>query len=79
MVQRKTLPAAHDCAILVTTEQLADGSWGVVASVEHTFGTTETVTDLPVPEQRFASEADAEAFGFAQGQEWIEKNTPRAA
>jgi hypothetical protein len=79
MVQRKTLPASHDCAISVTTEQMADGSWGVVTSVKHMSGTTESVTDLPIPEQRFATEADAEAFGFAQGKEWIEKNTPRAA
>jgi len=47
--------------------------------VTHHFGTAEQVTDLPVPSERFAAQADAEAFGVRMGREWIAHNTPRAA
>jgi hypothetical protein len=79
MVERKTLQISQDRAIVVTTEQMADGTWAVVASIKQVAGDTESLTDLPVPEQRFATQADAESFGIAQGQEWIDLNTPRAA
>jgi len=79
MVQRTSIPAERDCTINVTTEQMPDGVWGVVTSVTHHFGTAEQVTDLPVPSERFAAQADAEAFGVRMGREWIAHNTPRAA
>ena len=47
--------------------------------MKHYFDTTEKVIDLPVPAERFASEAEAEAFGVRMGQEWIARNMPRAA
>src|SRR5262249_15406620 len=65
--------------ISVTTEQTTDGSWAVVTTVKHYFDTTEKIIDLPVPSERFGSEAEAEAFGVRIGREWIAHNTPRAA
>jgi len=79
MVQRKSVPAADNCEISVTTEQMPDGAWAVVTSVKHYFDTTENVTDLPVPTDRFATESEAEDFGVRMGREWIARNRPRVA
>ena len=79
MVQRKSVPAADNCEISVTTEQMPNGTWAVVTSVKHYFDTTETVVDLPVSSDRFASEAEAEAFGIDTGRQWIARNRPREA
>ncbi|MGH7388213.1 MAG: hypothetical protein ACREM3_01975 [Candidatus Rokuibacteriota bacterium] len=79
MIERKTFPAAGSCQIAVTTEQMADGTWAVVASVKHLSDRSEKITDLPVPRQRFASQTEAEAHGVKLGEAWIEKNAPHAA
>jgi hypothetical protein len=79
MVERKTIPVSDDRAINVVTERMADGTWAVVASVRQTTDGAESVQDLPVPTERFASQGEAEAFGVRQAQEWIEQNLPRAA
>ena len=79
MVQRKTFPAERTCAISVVTERMPDGSWAVVTSVKHYFDTTEKVIDLPVTDERFAGEAEAEEFGVRTGREWIAHHKPRAA
>jgi hypothetical protein len=78
MIQRKTFRIDEDCEIALTIERMAEG-WGVVASVKHRAGDAERVVDLPVPSERFASEAEAEAFGLTMARDWITKNAPRPA
>lgn len=79
MVQRKIVPAGDDRRILLTTERLNDGAWAVVASILETTPNGERVVDLPVIDQRFPTDADAEAFGLTQATRWIEENAARAA
>lgn len=79
MVQRKIIPVSDDRRILLTTERLNDGAWAVVASIAETTPNGERFVDLPVIEERFSSEAEAEEFGAAQARRWIEENTARAA
>ena len=78
MIERRTFPTEyHDCEITVVTEQLGEGAWGVVATI-HQFrdGATRTI-DLPVPSQRFETQADAEDFGLRQATGWLDANMPR--
>ena len=79
MVQRKIIPVDDERGILLTTERLADGAWAVVASIVETTPNGERVVDLPVLDERFSTEADAEAAGESQARRWIEQNVPRAA
>ena len=79
MIQRKVVPIGSERRILLTTERPADGSWAVVASIVETTPNGERVIDLPVVSERFATEADAEAFGEAQARRWVEENVARAA
>ncbi len=78
MVQRKTYPADRNCAITLATERLGDG-WAVVTTIKHRTPDAERIIDLPVPSERFASEAEAEAFGLARARDYIEQNMPKAA
>jgi hypothetical protein len=79
MIERKTVPVDDECSITIVTEQMRDGGWAVVASVTHQSPTGEKITDLPVGDARYASQADAEQAGVAQARDWIERNMPRAA
>ena len=76
MVQRKTLPAYRGCDIAVATEQMQDGHWAAVATVTQSTGTARRNIDVPVPKERFATEADAEHFAVSMAKDWIEKNLP---
>jgi hypothetical protein len=79
MIERKSFSVDGHCDIALTLEQMSDGTWGVVASIKHIVGSVERVTDLPVPDETFSSEADAEAFGLRMARKWLETNMPRAA
>jgi hypothetical protein len=79
MIRRTSIPAGHDRRILLTAERLAEGSWAVVASIIETTPNGERVIDLPVIDERFPTEAEAEAFGTAQARCWIDENAPQAA
>jgi hypothetical protein len=79
MIERKTFQTDRNLQIAVTTERMADGTWGVVASVKQLSERSEKITDMPVPGQHFASQADAESYGRNLAEEWIEKNSPRVA
>ncbi|MBI2526235.1 MAG: hypothetical protein HYY95_16930 [Candidatus Rokubacteria bacterium] len=79
MVQRKTFQAYRNCDIAIATEQMKDGKWAVVATVRHSTGTAQLNIDLPVQDQRFDSEADAETHGVRMAREWIEQNMPKVA
>lgn len=79
MVQRKIVPVSDDRRILLTTERLPEGSWAVVASIVEATPNGERVVDLPVSDQRFPSEAEAETLGTAQAMRWIEENAPHGA
>jgi hypothetical protein len=76
MVQRKVIPAHGGYDIAVATEQMRDGKWAAVATVTQTTDTAQRDIDLPVSNERFATEADAENFAVRMAKEWIEKNTP---
>ena len=79
MVLRRVIPAGDERRILLTTESLAEGSWAVVASIVETTPNGERVVDLPVSDERFSTQAAAEASGEAQARRWIEQNVARAA
>jgi hypothetical protein len=79
MIERKSFSVDGLCDIALTLEQMSDGTWGVVASIKQVVGSVEKVTDLPVPEETFGSEAEAEAFGLRMARAWLETNMPRAA
>ena len=79
MVERRVIPVGNERRILLTTERLADGAWAVVASILETTPNGERVVDLPVGDERFTTEADAEASGEVQARAWIERNVARAA
>jgi hypothetical protein len=79
MVQRKTIAVDDERRILLTTERLSEGSWAVVASILETTPNGERVVDLPIIDDRFPTEADAEAAGETQARAWLEKNVSRAA
>ena len=79
MVERKHIPIDAECAINIVTEEMADGRWAVVTSVKHESPTGEKIFDLPVCDERFASQSEAEDAGFSQAREWIDRNMPRAA
>lgn len=79
MIERKEIPVTDDCAIAIVTERMADGQWAVVASVKHHREGTESTRDLPVPRERFPTQADAEAYGERQARAWLERNEPHAA
>jgi hypothetical protein len=77
-IVRKEFPTADpECAIHVTTERLADG-WAVVSSIRHRTEGGEQVTDLPVPDRTFDSQAAAEDFGARMAMEWLDRNAPRS-
>jgi hypothetical protein len=78
MVKRKTFPAYGNCSIALATEEMKDGRWAVVVTVTQSTDTAERNTDLPVTHERFASEAEAEAFGLQSAKEWIDRNTAQA-
>jgi hypothetical protein len=79
MIERKTFPVDDEYSINIVTEQMKDGSWAVVTSIIQQTPTGEKATDLPINEERFATEAAAEEAGLRQGREWLERNLPRAA
>ena len=79
MIERKHIPVDAECSINIVTEHMADGTWAVVASITHESPGGEKIIDLPVRDERYRSQADAEDAGFAQAREWIDANMPRAA
>ena len=79
MVERKHIPVDAECSVNIVTEQMADGTWAVVASVKHLSPTGENITDLPVPDTRHPTQHDAEQAGVSQARDWIDRNVPHAA
>ena len=79
MVNREHYPTMHNgCEISVVTEQMRDGTFGVVAKVTHDVGDAVQVTPLPVPDRTFETEEAAQAFGVMQAQEFIVRERPAA-
>ena len=79
MVNREHYPTMHNgCEISVVTEQMRDGTFGVVAKVTHDVGGAVQVTPLPVPDRMFETEEAAQAFGVMQAQEFIVRERPAA-
>ena len=79
MVERKHIPIDAEYSVNIVTEQMADGRWAVVSSIKHESPTGEKIIDLPVCDDRFGSQSEAENAGFSQAREWIDHNMPRAA
>jgi hypothetical protein len=79
MILRKTIPVDDDRRILLTTERLSGGTWAVVASILETTPNGERVVDLPVIDDRFPTQVNAEASGEEQALRWMRENLPHAA
>jgi hypothetical protein len=79
MIERKTVPVDDENSIAIVTERMADGAWAVVASVTHRSPSGEAITDLPVHDTRYATQAEAEEAGLTQGRDWIARNVSHAA
>jgi hypothetical protein len=79
MIERKTFPGYADYGISIATEQMRDGKWAVVATVTQSTESAQRNVDLPVPAQRFESQAEAEEYGVRMAKEWIDQNTPKVA
>ena len=79
MVKRHSYPTKYPgCAISVATEQMKDGKWSVVATIEHQLGDGTQHTPLPVTHLRFETEDEAHAFGMAQGTDYMDRLAPAA-
>ena len=76
MVHRKMFPADGGYSISVANEQMRDGKWLAVATITHSTETSQRSVDLPVPTERFESEAEAERFAVDAATAWIERNVP---
>jgi len=79
MIQRKDVPVNDEYSIAIVTEEMADHTWAVVASIKHRSPTGEQVTDLPIQNDRYATQAAAEQGGITQAKSWITENLPHAA
>ena len=79
MIERKHIPIDAEYSANIVTEQMADGTWAVVSSIKHESPTGEKIIDLPVRDDRYASQSEAEDAGLSQAREWIDRNMPRAA
>ena len=79
MIERKHIPVDGVYRVNIVTEQMADGSWAVVSSIKHESPTGEKIIDLPVRDERYRSQSEAEDAGFSQAREWIDRNMPHAA
>ena len=79
MIQRKDVPVNDESTVAVVTEDMADGRWAFVASIKHRSPTGEQTTDLPVLDQRYANQHEAEQAGITQARDWLAHNIPHAA
>lgn len=79
MVQRKRFPAPRDYSIAVAAERMKDGKWLAVTTIQQSTPTGERNIDLPISDERFATEEEAERFEVSRAQEWIERNAPSDA
>ena len=79
MIERKHIPVDAEYSVNIVTEQMADGAWAVVSSIKHESVTGEKVIDLPVRDDRYPSQSEAEDAGFSQARDWIDRNVSRAA
>jgi hypothetical protein len=76
MVQRKIFPAYGGYNVAVASEQMKDGKWAAVATITHSTGTGQRIIDLPIPNQRFDTEEQAESSIVKMAMEWIDRNAP---
>lgn len=79
MIQRKTIPAQGDYSIAVASEKMRDGRWSAVATLQQSTPTGQRNIDLPVSDQRFDTEAEAERFVIDLAKAWIDHNEPTEA
>ena len=80
MVNRHCYPSrVPGMDISISTEQMKDGKWSVVAGIEHqtTDGGVQSA-QLPVTHLRFDTEEEASAFGMAQATEHLDRAQPAA-
>jgi hypothetical protein len=79
MIQRKEVPVNDEYSIAIVTEEMADTRWAVVATIKHRSPTGEQIVDLPVQNDRYATQVAAEEAGLSQARDWLAKNLPHAA
>jgi len=77
MVERKRYEAPGDYSIAVAAERMKDGKWSAVTTIQQSTQTGERNIDLPISDERFATEEEAQNFEVGRAREWIEKNAPR--
>ena len=79
MVKRHNYPTDQPgCEISLTTEQMKDGKWSVVATIDHEIGDGVQHAPLPVTHERFDTEAAADSFGLEQAREYLACMRPAA-
>ena len=79
MIKRHSYPTKYPgLEVSVSTEQMKDGKWSVVAGIEHHISDGVQSTPLPVTHLRFDTEEEACAFGMAQGNEHLDQMVPAA-
>jgi hypothetical protein len=80
MADRDRFPTDRpDCTVSVVTERRADGTWGVVASIDHDTGAAVQVIPVPLaegPGGAFRTEEEARAYALEASHRWIEDNMP---
>jgi hypothetical protein len=80
MIQRKDVPVNDEYSVAVVTEDMADGRWAVVATIKHRSPSGgEQIVDLPVQDERYADQRQAEEAGIAQARAWLTHNVSSAA
>jgi hypothetical protein len=79
-MERTSVPTLYEnCDISIVTEQKANGTWAVVATITHSTEGAVKVIPVPVPEEMtFGSEEEARQFGIQAGRAWVEENMPKA-
>lgn len=76
MVERRSFPTADpQREACITTEQMDDGKWAVVAAVTHQSETATKNIDLPVIDKRFETQAAAQDFGLRMALDWVDENS----
>jgi hypothetical protein len=79
MIQRKDVPVNDEYSIAIVTEEMSDTRWAVVATIKHRSPTGEQIVDLPVQNDRYATQTAAEEAGLSQARAWLTQNIPHAA
>jgi len=79
MIERKTVPARGGYNISMASEQMRDGRWSAVGTLQQATPSGVRNIDLPVTDARFDTEAEAERHIVDLAERWIDTNAPADA